>query len=307
VSWGVKFGGRPVTLDSNTGFLSNDGGTLALFDEGTYTFTATVRDDADNLTSAFARVTVTNSAPVIDSFTAEATREVRDGRYYADVTDSCSDPDGETVHLEWDGKYQPDRYYAMGAHTIRVRAVDEWGAASAWESRTIEFINSAQVITSFIAVPSQIPSGSRLPVDISVNAYNSDGDTWELEWGGDYQESGLYPVGTWTVQVRTVDQYDTASPWQSKAFTIEKHLSIDIHAPTPAEAGEAIPVTLTKTGNYPVNWSVTGPDGYCQGHRHLQRPCRVHLRHLRELGIDKVSVLTKLTILCTLLQKGSPN
>ena len=31
VSWGVKLGGRPVTLDSNTGFLSNDGGDLALY------------------------------------------------------------------------------------------------------------------------------------------------------------------------------------------------------------------------------------------------------------------------------------
>ena len=32
VSWGVKLGGRPVTLDSNTGFLSNDGGTLAMIE-----------------------------------------------------------------------------------------------------------------------------------------------------------------------------------------------------------------------------------------------------------------------------------
>ena len=58
VSWGVKFGGRPVTLDSNTGFLSNDGGTLALYAEGTYTITATVRDDAGNLTSGFTNITI---------------------------------------------------------------------------------------------------------------------------------------------------------------------------------------------------------------------------------------------------------
>lgn len=68
VSWGVKLGGRPVTLDSNTGFLSNDGGTLALYAEGTYTITATVRDDAGNLTSGFTNITVTNTAPVIELY-----------------------------------------------------------------------------------------------------------------------------------------------------------------------------------------------------------------------------------------------
>ena len=82
VSWGVKLGGRPVTLDSNTGFLSNDGGTLAMFSEGTYTITATVRDDAGNLTSGFANITVTNTAPIIESFTANATRNMKDGRFY---------------------------------------------------------------------------------------------------------------------------------------------------------------------------------------------------------------------------------
>ena len=75
VSWVVKLGSKPVTLDSNTGFLSNDGGTLALYEEGTYTIIATVRDDAGNLTSAFTTITVTNTAPVITSFTANATRD----------------------------------------------------------------------------------------------------------------------------------------------------------------------------------------------------------------------------------------
>ena len=165
----MKMGSKPVTLDSNTGFLSNDGGDLALYAEGTYTITATVRDDAGNLTSAFANITVTNTAPVIESFTANATRNMKDGRFYADLSAVASDPDGDAVHLEWSSEYQQDGYYEVGTHTIRVRAVDEWGAASAWESRTIEFINNAPVITSFTASRDDYNLRSVLRVDLHAH------------------------------------------------------------------------------------------------------------------------------------------
>lgn len=217
VSWGVKLGGRPVTLDSNTGFLSNDGGDLALYAEGTYTITATVRDDAGNLTSAFANITVTNTAPVIESFTANATRNMKDGRFYADLSAVASDPDGDAVHLEWSSEYQQDGYYEVGTHTIRVRAVDEWGAASAWESRTIEFINNAPVITSFTASVTRQTSGNNFFANISATASDPDGDTVRLEWSGDYVSSGWYSRnGSHTIRVRAVDAYGAASPWQEK-------------------------------------------------------------------------------------------
>ena len=219
VSWGVKLGGRPVTLDSNTGFLSNDGGTLAMFSEGTYTITATVRDDAGNLTSGFANITVTNTAPVIESFTANATRNMKDGRFYADLNAVASDPDGDAVHLEWSSEYQQDGYYEVGTHTIRVRAVDEWGAASAWESRTIEFINNAPVITSFTASVTRQTSGNNFFANVSAAASDPDGDTVRLEWGGDYVSSGWYSRnGSHTIRVRAVDSYGAASAWQEKTI-----------------------------------------------------------------------------------------
>ena len=219
VSWGVKLGGRPVTLDSNTGFLSNDGGTLALYAEGTYTITATVRDDAGNLTSGFTNITVTNTAPVIESFTANATRNMKDGRFYADLNAVASDPDGDAVHLEWSSEYQQDGYYEVGTHTIRVRAVDEWGAASAWESRTIEFINNAPVITSFTASVTRQTSGNNFFANVSAAASDPDGDTVRLEWGGDYVSSGWYSRnGSHTIRVRAVDAYGEASPWQEKTI-----------------------------------------------------------------------------------------
>ncbi len=219
VSWGVKKGGRPVTLDSNTGFLSNDGGTLSFYEEGTYTITATVRDDAGNLTSAFANVTVTNNAPTIDSFNAVSTRNMRDGRFFADVNATCSDPDGDAVHLEWSTEYQADGYYTVGTHTIRVRAVDEWGAASAWQSRTIEFINNAPVITDFTAEVTRQTSGNNFLANISAIGSDPDGDPVTLEWGGGYSPSGWYSrSGSHTISVRAVDSYGAASAWQEKTI-----------------------------------------------------------------------------------------
>ena len=110
-----------------------------------------------------------NTAPVIESFTANATRNMKDGRFYADLSAVASDPDGNAVHLEWSSEYQQDGYYEVGTHTIRVRAVDEWGAASAWESRTIEFINNAPVITSFTASRDDYNLRSVLRVDLHAH------------------------------------------------------------------------------------------------------------------------------------------
>lgn len=56
--------------------------------------------------TAFATVDVTNMAPRIDSFTAEATRNVVGGLYYADLNATCSDPDGEKSIWSGDDEYQ---------------------------------------------------------------------------------------------------------------------------------------------------------------------------------------------------------
>ena len=261
VSWGVKMGSKPVTLDSNTGFLSNDGGTLAMFSEGTYTITATVRDDAGNLTSAFANITVTNTAPVIESFTANATRNMKDGRFYADLSAVASDPDGDAVHLEWSSEYQQDGYYEVGAHTIRVRAVDEWGAASAWESRTIEFINNAPVITSFTASVTRQTSGNNFFANISATASDPDGDTVRLEWGGDYVSSGWYSrSGSHTIRVRAVDSYGAASPWQEKTIEFVNQAPskpVISRNPTNGVVRPSQAVTITASSTDPEGDSIT--------------------------------------------------
>jgi hypothetical protein len=263
VKWGVKLGNQPVELDGNTGLLTGTAGTLTLYETGTYTITATTIDDAGNPHTAFANVSVTNTAPSIDSFTAEATRNVVDGRYYAALNATCSDPDGDAVHLEWDDEYQEDGYYTIGTHTIRVRAVDEWGASSEWVSQTIEFHNDPPVITSFTITPTQESDGSdRFFVEINADASDPDGDDWHLEWGGDYNADSYYPVGNYTVKVRAVDQYGAESEWQTKTFDVLEQLELSISAPAQVKPGETFSVTANQGDtSYPVVWDIRDDSG----------------------------------------------
>ena len=123
------------------------------------------------------------------------------------------------MHLEWSSEYQEDGYYEIGTHTIRVRAVDEWGAASAWVSRTIEFINGAPVITSFTATATRQTKGDQFFANVSATGSDPDGDTVKLEWDGDYSSTGWYSrKSSHTIRVRAVDSYGAASPWQEKTI-----------------------------------------------------------------------------------------
>ncbi len=219
VKWGVKKGNQPVTLDANTGLLSGTAGTLTLYETGTYTITATALDDAGNPHTAFTTVEVTNTAPSILSLTANATRTVQNERYYAELSATASDPDGDAVYLEWDDAYEDDGWYTIGTHTIRVRAVDEWGATSEWESCTIEFHNEAPSVINFVAEATRTLQDGYFVGNVSASYTDPDGDTCTLEWAGDYKSNGLYDRSTThTIRVRAVDQYGAASEWVEKTM-----------------------------------------------------------------------------------------
>ena len=261
VKWGVKLGNQPVELDGNTGLLTGTAGTLTLFETGTYTITATAIDDAGNPHTAFATVTVTNTAPSIDSFTADATRNVVNDRYYADLKAACSDPDGDAVHLEWDEEYQEDGYYTIGTHTIRVRAVDEWGATSDWVSRTIEFHNDPPTITSFTAEATRQLQDGKFVGDVSATAVDPDGDTVTLEWDGDYRADGLYDRNkVHTIRVRAVDQYGAVSEWQEKTmeFVNQPPSAPVIHkSPSNGVVRPSQTVTITASSTDPEGDDIT--------------------------------------------------
>lgn len=58
---------------------------------------------------------------------AVPTRTAKDGMFLVNVTASATDPDGDVVTLEY-ADTASDSYYAVGTHTIRVRAKDDRGS-----------------------------------------------------------------------------------------------------------------------------------------------------------------------------------
>lgn len=94
------------------------------------------------------------------------------------------DPDGDTVSLEWDGDYRADGLYERDkVHTIRVRAVDQYGAASEWDEKTMEFVNQAPSAPVIHKTPSDGVVRPDQTVTITASSTDPEGDDITYIWG----------------------------------------------------------------------------------------------------------------------------
>ncbi len=124
------------------GELGNDGGEIVILATGNYTLTATVTDRYGNVCTAEDSIEITNTAPetptiaidldyndTINTYTPEC-------QIKAGITPNSSDVDGDAVEFEYDTASAQTGYFGVGEHTVRVRAVDQWGLASEWAEQT---------------------------------------------------------------------------------------------------------------------------------------------------------------------------
>jgi len=119
--------------------------------------------------------------------------------------------------LEYDGT-TADNYYAVGTHTIKVRAKDIAGAYSPWMEKSFTVINSAPTVT-ITATPTRTVKNGKFFVDIKAVANDADGDATTLEYEGTTADN-YYAVGKYTIRVRAKDIAGTYSLWVEKSFTI---------------------------------------------------------------------------------------
>lgn len=105
------------------GSLSNSGGSIAINATGSYVLTASTTDSAGRSFSYSQNVTVTNNAPNKPTGSASVTRTAKDGKLLVNLSAYATDPDGDAVSLEYSGN-TADSCYAVGSHTVRVRAKD---------------------------------------------------------------------------------------------------------------------------------------------------------------------------------------
>ena len=148
-----------------------------------------------------------------------STRTANNGKFLVDISATASDADGDAPTLEWENK-AADNYYAVGTHTIRVRAKDATGLYSQWVSKTFTIANSAPTAPVITRTPSgnSVPPGT--PVTIKATSSDPDGDPVTLVWEGRNAETQTYPLGRNVVRVKAVDSAGAESSWSAIVFFV---------------------------------------------------------------------------------------
>ena len=163
---------------------------------------------------------VPNTPPEPPVGTAVIHRDnVRNRMAYVTFDAEAVDPDGDPVTYEWADRTADD-YYALGQHTVRVRARDSFGAVSDWAEVAFEITNE----------PPGKPTITRLPVDgfvmpgtpvtITASAVDPDGDTVTYIWDNRPEETCVYPDGRQVVRVKAVDAFGAESSRNGLMFMV---------------------------------------------------------------------------------------
>lgn len=155
---------------------------------------------------------VPNMPPVITSSSATEVRSnILNAKVYVEIAAEASDPDGDPVTLEWDGRSNGD-YYSLGDHVVHVRARDSFGAYSEWAEILFTISNQAParpVITRTPSEPFILPGNN---VTITANAVDPDGDSLTYVWENRPSETYAYADGRQIVKVKAVDPFGAESP-----------------------------------------------------------------------------------------------
>lgn len=136
VKWEIRRGTQIVEPDS--GSLTNNGGTIAFNTVGTYTIKAVATDPSGKTSEATATVKVTNTNPVITKVEAVVNYDDVQNAYTpnfkaaVDFVVTASDPDNDTIEVDYDTAMATPGYYGIGSYAARIRVTDSFGGASSW-------------------------------------------------------------------------------------------------------------------------------------------------------------------------------
>lgn len=215
--WSLAKGGIPAAY---TGSLSNSGGNIAIRVTGSYVLTASTADSTGRTFSYSQSITVTNNAPSKPAGNASVTRTAKNGKLLVNITASATDPDGDAVTLEYSGNTS-DSYYAVGTHTVKVRAKDTWGLYSDWTNITFTVNNSAPGTPVITRTPSGNSVAPGTAITITASSTDPDGDAINYVWEGrPAQTSTAYPLGKNVVRVKAVDSTGAESSWAAIVFFV---------------------------------------------------------------------------------------
>ena len=220
IVWTAAKNGQSISVsDYFKGTLGNSGGTVHVDVSGSYSLTATLTDELGRVFTASQRISVVNTAPIKPTITANVTRTVKSGKFLVNLTANSTDPDGDVVSYEYEGKAS-DNYYAIGTYTVRVRAKDNYGGISDWSQVTFTVANSAPTRPIITRTPSGNSVAPGTAVTITASSSDPDGDAITYVWEGRPTETAVYALGKHTVRVKAVDSTGAESPWAAIVFFV---------------------------------------------------------------------------------------
>ena len=220
IVWTAAKDGQSISVsDYFKGTLGNSGGTVHVDVSGSYSLTATLTDALGRVFTASQLISVVNTAPTKPIITANVTRTVKSGKFLVNLTVSSTDPDGDAVSYEYEGKAS-DNYYSVGTYTVRVRAKDNYGGISDWSQVTFTVSNSAPTRPVITRTPNGNSVAPGTAVTITASSTDPDGDAVTYVWEGRPAQTAVYALGKHTVRVKAVDSTGAESPWAAIVFFV---------------------------------------------------------------------------------------
>lgn len=290
VEWSLTRNSQSVSLpDTVNGELNAYGGKISFKENGSYTLTASMTDVLGRTFSHSRTLTVTppptyrvsipESCHVGTAFIVSAEGENLDG---CSVQWSLSDGNVEipytgTLGLDG-GEITVD---STGDFLLTATVADRHGNAVTAQDE-IRITNSApeapQILVTVERSDVQNPytTDCKVKVNITVTGGGDpDGDSTAYEYAPGSAKTGYYSLGSYTVKVRSVDEWGEASEWSTHTF------SVDSEAPRVVLTSQALggnasttntQVDFTATVTSGDSYQLSAVDYYVPGSRYAVTP-----------------------------------